>query len=146
MTRRNSIIICSLLAFGIAVLVLAGLVAEGDNNDIVLNSNPGVLELIPNRGDEVIAQTNIGVVFSPSSFSSLRAADVVASYLERFPYLSVRPLCFFIVFCFLFISGFGWGGPPIRTYVFLAPHPPPGVSRPERGSVWAHRVVPGLAV
>ena len=66
MTRRNSIIICSLLAFGIAVLVLAGLVAEGDNNDIVLNSNPGVLELIPSRGDEVIAQTNVGVVFSPT--------------------------------------------------------------------------------
>ena len=64
MTRRNSIIICSLLAFGIAVLVLAGLVADGDNNDIVLNSNPGVLELIPSRGDEVIAQTNVGVVFS----------------------------------------------------------------------------------
>ena len=66
MTRRNSIIICSLHAFGIAVLVLAGLVAEGDNNDIVLNSNPGVLELIPSRGDEVIAQTNVGVVFSPT--------------------------------------------------------------------------------
>jgi len=65
-TRRNSIIICSLLAFGIAVLVLAGLVAEGDNNDIVLKSNPGVLELIPSRGDEVIAQTNVGVVFSPT--------------------------------------------------------------------------------
>ena len=66
MTRRNSIIICSLLAIGIAVLVLAGLVADGDNNDIVLNSNPGVLELIPYRGDEVIAQTNIGAVFSPT--------------------------------------------------------------------------------
>ena len=64
MTRRNSIIICFLLVLGIAVLVLAGLIADGDDNDIVLNSNPGVLELIPSRGDEVIAQTNIGVVFS----------------------------------------------------------------------------------
>ena len=64
MTRRNSIIICSLLAIGIAVLVLAGLIADGDDNDIVLNSNPGVSELIPSRGDEVIAQTNVGVVFS----------------------------------------------------------------------------------
>lgn len=66
MTRRNSIIICSLLAIGIAVLVLAGLIADGDDNDIVLNSNPGVSELIPSRGDEVIAQTNVGVVFSPT--------------------------------------------------------------------------------
>ena len=64
MTRRNSIIICFLLAIGVAVLVLAGLIADGEDNDIVLNSNPGVLELIPNRGDEVIAQTNVGVVFS----------------------------------------------------------------------------------
>ena len=64
MTRRNSIIICFLLVIGIAVLVLAGLIADGDDNDIVLNSNPGVLELIPSRGDEVIAQTNVGVVFS----------------------------------------------------------------------------------
>ena len=64
MTRRNSIIICLLLAIGVAVLVLAGLIADGEDNDIVLNSNPGVLELIPNRGDEVIAQTNVGVVFS----------------------------------------------------------------------------------
>ena len=64
MTRRNSIIICFLLVLGIAVLVLAGLIADGDDNDIVLNSNPGVLELIPSRGDEVIAQTNVGVVFS----------------------------------------------------------------------------------
>ena len=64
MTRRNSIIICFLLFIGIAVLVLAGLIADGDDNDIVLNSNPGVLELIPSRGDEVIAQTNVGVVFS----------------------------------------------------------------------------------
>ncbi len=64
MTRRNSIIICFLLVVGIAVLVLAGLIADGDDNDIVLNSNPGVLELIPSRGDEVIAQTNVGVVFS----------------------------------------------------------------------------------
>ena len=64
MTRRNSIIICFLLVAGIAVLVLAGLIADGDDNDIVLNSNPGVLELIPSRGDEVIAQTNVGVVFS----------------------------------------------------------------------------------
>jgi hypothetical protein len=63
-TRRNSIIICFLLVVGIAVLVLAGLIADGDDNDIVLNSNPGVLELIPSRGDEVIAQTNVGVVFS----------------------------------------------------------------------------------
>jgi|TARA_B100001996_G_scaffold172911_1_gene131998 hypothetical protein len=63
-TRRNSIIICFLLVIGIAVLVLAGLIADGDDNDIVLNSNPGVLELIPSRGDEVIAQTNVGVVFS----------------------------------------------------------------------------------
>jgi len=63
-TRRNSIIICFLLVLGIAVLVLAGLIADGDDNDIVLNSNPGVLELIPSRGDEVIAQTNVGVVFS----------------------------------------------------------------------------------
>ncbi len=46
------------------MLVLAGLIADGDDNDIVLNSNPGVLELIPSRGDEVIAQTNVGVVFS----------------------------------------------------------------------------------
>ena len=66
MTRRNSITICFLLALGIAVLVLAGLIADGDDNDIVLNSNPGVLELIPSRGDEVIAQTNVGVVFSPT--------------------------------------------------------------------------------
>ncbi|HJL91016.1 MAG: hypothetical protein QF837_02850 [Acidimicrobiales bacterium] len=66
MTRRNSIIICSLLAIGIAVLVLAGLIADGDDNDIVLNSNPGISELIPSRGDEVIAQTNVGVVFSPT--------------------------------------------------------------------------------
>ena len=66
MTRRNSIIICFLLALGIAVLVLAGLIADGDDSDIVLNSNPGVLELIPSRGDEVIAQTNVGVVFSPT--------------------------------------------------------------------------------
>ena len=64
MAHRNSIIICSLLALGIAVLVLAGLIADGSNDDIVLNSNPGVLELIPSRGDEVIAQTNVGVVFS----------------------------------------------------------------------------------
>ena len=64
MTRRNSIIICFLLVLGIAVLVLAGLIADGDDNDIVLNSNPGVLELIPSRGDEVIAQTNVGVVLS----------------------------------------------------------------------------------
>ena len=64
MTRRNSIIICFLLVLGIAVLVLAGLIADADDNDIVLNSNPGVLELIPSRGDEVIAQTNVGVVFS----------------------------------------------------------------------------------
>ena len=60
MAHRNSIIICSLLALGIAVLVLAGLIADGSNDDIVLNSNPGVLELIPSRGDEVIAQTNGG--------------------------------------------------------------------------------------
>ena len=39
MTRRNSIIICSLLAFGIAVLVLAGLVAEGDNNLFLSSRN-----------------------------------------------------------------------------------------------------------
>ena len=70
MTRRNSIIICSLLAIGIAVLVLAGLVADGDNNDIVLNSNPGVLELIPNRGDEVIAQTNPGKVYQISGWGT----------------------------------------------------------------------------
>lgn len=66
MTRRNSIVICFLLTLGIGVLVLAGLIADGDDNDIVLNSNPGVLELIPSRYDEVIAQTNVGVVFSPT--------------------------------------------------------------------------------
>lgn len=66
MTRRNSIVICFLLTLGIGVLVLAGLIADGDDNDIVLNSNPGVSELIPNRDDEVIAQTNVGVVFSPT--------------------------------------------------------------------------------
>jgi hypothetical protein len=65
-TRRNSIVICFLLTLGIGVLVLAGLIADGDDNDIVLNSNPGVLELIPSRYDEVIAQTNVGVVFSPT--------------------------------------------------------------------------------
>ncbi len=64
MTRRNSIIICSLLAFGIGVLIVAALVADGDNGDIVLTSNPGIVELIPSRGDEVIAQTNVGVIFS----------------------------------------------------------------------------------
>mgnify|MGYP001375386034 CR=1 FL=1 len=64
MTRRNSIIICSLIAFGIGVLVIAALIADGDNSDIVLTSNPGIIELIPSRGDEVIAQTNVGVIFS----------------------------------------------------------------------------------
>ena len=64
MTLRNSIIICSLIAFGIGVLVIAALIADGDNSDIVLTSNPGIIELIPSRGDEVIAQTNVGVIFS----------------------------------------------------------------------------------
>ena len=43
---------------------MAALVADGDNGDIVLTSNPGIVELIPSRGDEVIAQTNVGVIFS----------------------------------------------------------------------------------
>ena len=59
MTHRNSIIICSLLALGIGVLVVAALITDGDDSDVVLTSNPGIIELIPARGDEVIAQTNV---------------------------------------------------------------------------------------
>ena len=66
MTHRNSIIICSLLALGIGVLVVAALITDGDDSDVVLTSNPGIIELIPARGDEVIAQTNVGVIFSPT--------------------------------------------------------------------------------
>lgn len=48
------------------MLVVAVLIADGDNTDIVLSSNSGILELIPSKDAEVIAQTNVGAVFSPS--------------------------------------------------------------------------------
>ncbi len=54
-----------LLALGVAVLVLAGLVSDDDPGDVVVESNPAVVELLPPRGDRVLHQAEVGVVLAP---------------------------------------------------------------------------------
>ena len=65
MSRRSTIGIITLLTLGIALLVMAALIEDGNNRDVTVDSNPAIVELVPPRGDEVIHQATVGLILAP---------------------------------------------------------------------------------
>ena len=64
MGRRQQLIFIGLLTAGIAMFVIAAFVSDDDTPDVALGV-PGVEQLIPQRGDEVLQQQNVGIDLEP---------------------------------------------------------------------------------
>lgn len=64
-------IIALAFAVGVGVFVVAVLIGGGDDNDITVSNNDAIEELVPARGDEVLAQTEV-------------ALDLAAGYRGQF--------------------------------------------------------------
>ena len=65
MNRRSALIISILLALGSGSLLAALLITNSTEGDIRVESNPAIRELLPQRGDTVLAQSNVGAILAP---------------------------------------------------------------------------------
>jgi hypothetical protein len=53
-------------AFAVTLIVIAGYIATGsESGDVVVEQNPGVQALIPERGSEILQQDRVGADLSP---------------------------------------------------------------------------------
>jgi len=59
---RIRVSIAALILFGILGFVVAALVGSGDDADSAVTASPAVDRVIPNPGDEVLQQQQVGVV------------------------------------------------------------------------------------
>jgi hypothetical protein len=64
-THRNALVIGLLLTLGIGAFTLAVMVGGSEGGDITVDSNPAIIELLPHRGDQVMPQTNVGLILAP---------------------------------------------------------------------------------
>ena len=65
MTRRRALIISVFMGLGVGILVLAALLPSENPGDVSVSSNPAVSELLPDRGDTVLPQANVGAILAP---------------------------------------------------------------------------------
>ena len=65
MTRRRALIISVFMGLGVGILVLAALLPSENPGDVSVSSNPAVSELLPDRGDTVLPQDNVGAILAP---------------------------------------------------------------------------------
>ena len=64
-TRRRALIISVFMGLGVGILVLAALLPSENPDDVSVSSNPAVSELLPDRGDTVLPQANVGAILAP---------------------------------------------------------------------------------
>ena len=63
--RFKALLISCLLELGVGVLTTAIFLTDRDNSDLIVTSNPAIIELIPGRGDEVLPQNTVGTILAP---------------------------------------------------------------------------------
>ena len=61
MPRRQKLIFAAFIFVGIGCFVTAALIGNSGRSDQSVTSNPAIDALIPNRGDEVLQQQNVGI-------------------------------------------------------------------------------------
>ena len=61
MQRRQYAIFSALIGAGIAMFVIAALVGGNDRGDISVLNAPGIDGIVPQRGDEVLQQQQVGI-------------------------------------------------------------------------------------
>ena len=61
MERRHKLIMAAFVAAGLAFFVAAGMIGNSGNSDVSVVNNPAIDALIPNRGDEVLQQQQVGI-------------------------------------------------------------------------------------
>jgi len=61
MSRKQRLIVSTLLAGGIGLLVVAALAGGGDRTDITVAGNPAIDALIPERESEILRRDRVGI-------------------------------------------------------------------------------------
>ncbi len=61
MHRRHKLVMAAFVAAGLAFFVAAGLIGNSGTDDVSVINNPAIDALIPNRGDGVLQQQQVGI-------------------------------------------------------------------------------------
>jgi len=62
---RTRVIFTLLLVAGLSMFVIVGLIGSGTTDDVSVSRNPAIDFLVPNRGDEVLQQSSVGIDLAP---------------------------------------------------------------------------------
>lgn len=61
MAKKQQIIVSLLIAFGVTLLIIAGMNGGGSGQDITVTQNPAIDSLIPDRESEILRNDRIGI-------------------------------------------------------------------------------------
>ena len=61
MHRRHKLIMAAFVAAGLGFFVAAGVIGNSGSTDVSVVNNPAIDALIPNRGDQVLQQQQVGI-------------------------------------------------------------------------------------
>ena len=76
-----------LLAVGFGLMIWVSVRNDGSTTDLSITNTEGLEELIPNRGDEVLRQNDVGADLAPGFRGSLsiNGIDIPDNYIRRGP-------------------------------------------------------------